>query len=95
MFSAGNTFQILNLKTKEQVNIRSTSGGGIGALAVSPVNTFSSAWNNNYSATWYIWTYNNVFKGSTWTSIIRKEYKEQRKKSVYSNHWVFKSSDNK
>ncbi|XP_057301359.1 cilia- and flagella-associated protein 44-like isoform X2 [Hydractinia symbiolongicarpus] len=36
IFSTGNYFQILNLKTKKQVNIRSTSGRGIGAIAVHP-----------------------------------------------------------
>ena len=36
IFSAGNMFQILNLKTKEQINLRSTSGGGIGAISVHP-----------------------------------------------------------
>ena len=35
IFSAGNIFQIVNLKTKEQIHVRSTSGGGIGAIAVS------------------------------------------------------------
>ena len=37
IFSAGNTFQILNLKTSDQINMRSTSGGGVGAIAVSQV----------------------------------------------------------
>ena len=35
VFSAGNVVQLLNLKTKEQKYLRSVSGGGIGALAVS------------------------------------------------------------
>lgn len=35
LFSAGNTVEILNLKTQEQTHIRTTGGGGIGAVAVS------------------------------------------------------------
>ena len=35
VFAAGNVVQLLNLQTKEQRYLRSTSGGGIGALAVS------------------------------------------------------------
>jgi hypothetical protein len=35
MFAAGNIVELLNLHTKEQTYIRSTSGGGIGAIAVS------------------------------------------------------------
>lgn len=34
VFAAGNLVQILDLQTKEQIFIRSTSGGGIGALTV-------------------------------------------------------------
>jgi hypothetical protein len=34
-FAAGNLVQLLNLNTKEQKYIRSTSGGGIGAITVS------------------------------------------------------------
>ena len=33
-FAAGNVVELLNLQTKEQTYIRSTSGGGIGAIAV-------------------------------------------------------------
>ena len=33
-FAAGNVVELLNLETKEQKYIRSTSGGGIGAIAV-------------------------------------------------------------
>ena len=40
VFSTGNVFQIFNLNTKEQINVRSTSGGGIGAIAVSLCNVF-------------------------------------------------------
>lgn len=40
VFSTGNIFQILNVKTKEQINLRSTSGGGIGAIAVHPSRKF-------------------------------------------------------
>ncbi|XP_067037270.1 cilia- and flagella-associated protein 44-like isoform X2 [Acropora muricata] len=36
VFSAGNTVEILNLQTQEQTHIRTTSGGGIGAIAVHP-----------------------------------------------------------
>ncbi|XP_064651335.1 cilia- and flagella-associated protein 44-like isoform X2 [Lineus longissimus] len=39
-FVAGNMVQILNLKTKEQTYIRSTSGGSIGAIAVHPSRQF-------------------------------------------------------
>ena len=35
-FAAGNLVQLLNLNTKEQKYIRSTSGGGIGAITVHP-----------------------------------------------------------
>ena len=35
LFSAGNTVEILNLKTQEQKHIRTTGGGGIGAVTVS------------------------------------------------------------
>ena len=38
LFAAGNVVELLNLETKEQTYIRSTSGGGIGALAVSTIN---------------------------------------------------------
>ncbi|XP_068733143.1 cilia- and flagella-associated protein 44-like isoform X1 [Montipora capricornis] len=36
LFSAGNTAEILNLKTQDQTHIRTTGGGGIGAIAVHP-----------------------------------------------------------
>lgn len=36
MFIAGNVVELVNLETKEQKYLRSTSGGGIGALAVHP-----------------------------------------------------------
>ncbi|XP_070551975.1 cilia- and flagella-associated protein 44-like isoform X2 [Ptychodera flava] len=36
VFAAGNIVQILNLQTKEQQYLRSSSGGGIGAIAVHP-----------------------------------------------------------
>ncbi|KAL5020106.1 hypothetical protein ScPMuIL_002998 [Solemya velum] len=36
VFAAGNMVQLLDLQTKEQTYIRSTSGGGIGAIAVHP-----------------------------------------------------------
>ena len=35
VFAAGNYVQIINLKSKEHKYIRSTSGGGIGAITVS------------------------------------------------------------
>ena len=35
IFAAGNVVQLLDLQTKEQRYIRSTSGGGIGAITVS------------------------------------------------------------
>jgi len=35
MFIAGNIIQIVNLRTFQHRYLRSTSGGGIGALAVS------------------------------------------------------------
>ena len=35
VFAAGNFVELLNLNTREQSYLRSTSGGGIGALAVS------------------------------------------------------------
>ena len=35
VFSAGNLVQILDVETKEQTFIRSSSGGGIGAITVS------------------------------------------------------------
>ena len=35
LFAAGNTVEILNLATQEQTHIRTTGGGGIGAVAVS------------------------------------------------------------
>ena len=35
LFAAGNLIQLLNLRTKEHKYLRSTSGGGIGAIAVS------------------------------------------------------------
>ena len=35
LFAAGNLVQILDLQTKEQTFIRSSSGGGIGAITVS------------------------------------------------------------
>ena len=38
LFAAGNTVQILNMKTQQQTHIRTTSGGGIGAVAVSTWN---------------------------------------------------------
>jgi len=37
MFIAGNIVQIVNLQTFEHMYLRSTSGGGIGALVVSCV----------------------------------------------------------
>ncbi|XP_052253766.1 cilia- and flagella-associated protein 44-like isoform X2 [Dreissena polymorpha] len=40
MFAAGNVVLILDLQTKEQIFLRSSSGGGIGALAVHPSRTF-------------------------------------------------------
>ncbi|XP_033641081.1 cilia- and flagella-associated protein 44-like isoform X3 [Asterias rubens] len=36
IFAAGNVVELLDIQTKEQRYIRSTSGGGIGALAVHP-----------------------------------------------------------
>nr|KAG5708675.1 hypothetical protein BaRGS_034892 [Batillaria attramentaria] len=36
MFIAGNILQLLNIRTKKQTYLRSTSGGSIGALAVHP-----------------------------------------------------------
>ena len=38
VFAAGNLVQILNIRTREQIYLRSTSGGGIGAIAVSKNN---------------------------------------------------------
>ena len=35
MFTTGNFLQVLNIKTKEQINIHTTRGGGMGAIAVS------------------------------------------------------------
>ena len=35
IFIAGNFIQLLSIKTKQQTYLRSTSGGGIGAIAVS------------------------------------------------------------
>lgn len=35
VFSAGNMTEILNIRTKEQTYLRTTSGGGVGAIAVS------------------------------------------------------------
>ena len=35
VFAAGNTVQLLNLQTNEQKYIRSSSGGGVGAITVS------------------------------------------------------------
>ena len=35
VFAAGNVVELLDLKTKEQKYLRSSSGGGIGAIAVS------------------------------------------------------------
>ena len=40
LFSAGNTVEILNLKTQEQTHIRTTGGGGIGAIAVSTIQSY-------------------------------------------------------
>jgi len=34
IFSAGNVAKLLNMKSKEQTYIRTTSGGGVGAIAV-------------------------------------------------------------
>ena len=42
IFAAGNVVEVIDLKTKEHHYIRSTSGGGIGALAVSFIVKFSS-----------------------------------------------------
>lgn len=36
LFSAGNSVEILNMETQEQTHIRTTGGGGIGAVAVHP-----------------------------------------------------------
>ncbi|XP_048588414.1 cilia- and flagella-associated protein 44-like isoform X2 [Nematostella vectensis] len=36
LFSAGNMVELLNLKTREQKYLRTTGGGGIGAIAVHP-----------------------------------------------------------
>ena len=35
IFAAGNLVELLNIQTKEQKYIRSTGGGGIGAITVS------------------------------------------------------------
>ena len=35
VFTTGNFLQVLNVKSKEQVNIHTTHGGGMGAIAVS------------------------------------------------------------
>ncbi|KAJ8316119.1 hypothetical protein KUTeg_006133 [Tegillarca granosa] len=40
IFAAGNLVQILDLQTKEQKYIRSTSGGGIGAITVHPTKKY-------------------------------------------------------
>lgn len=37
LFSAGNTVELLNIKTQEQSFFRTTGGGGIGAIAVSGI----------------------------------------------------------
>jgi hypothetical protein len=34
IFSAGNLVELLNMKSREQIYLRTTSGGGIGAIAV-------------------------------------------------------------
>ncbi|XP_006903052.1 PREDICTED: WD repeat-containing protein 52 [Elephantulus edwardii] len=39
MYIAGNQLILLDLKTKEQIYVRSTSGGGIGAIGVHPYKT--------------------------------------------------------
>ncbi|XP_077985504.1 cilia- and flagella-associated protein 44-like isoform X2 [Glandiceps talaboti] len=39
IFAAGNIVEILNLQTKEQQYLRTSSGGGIGAIAVHPERT--------------------------------------------------------
>ncbi|XP_046572732.1 cilia- and flagella-associated protein 44-like isoform X2 [Haliotis rubra] len=43
IFIAGNLVQLLDINTKEQRYIRSTSGGGIGALAVHPSRKYFAA----------------------------------------------------
>ena len=35
IFSAGNLAELINMKTKQQIYIRTTSGGGVGAITVN------------------------------------------------------------
>ena len=50
LFAAGNLIQLLNLRTKEHKYLRSTSGGGIGAIAVSTsINRASSSASHKYT----------------------------------------------
>lgn len=37
IFAAGNLVQLVNLRSKEHQYLRSTSGGGVGAIAVHPL----------------------------------------------------------
>ena len=48
IFIAGNFIQLLSIKTKQQTYLRSTSGGGIGAIAVSANVLSGGRWERGY-----------------------------------------------